>query len=68
MNWIVKADFPTPPPPTTTSLYSVKSLEAAIAPAGHITHQLTHLTTPKMVVGHPRPAARDSIPPQPNQR
>lgn len=22
MNWIVSADFPTPPPPTTTSLYS----------------------------------------------
>lgn len=22
INWIVKHDFPTPPPPTTTSLYS----------------------------------------------
>lgn len=30
MNWIVSADFPTPPPPTTTSLYSVKSLLVAI--------------------------------------
>ena len=23
MNWMVRADFPTPPPPTTTSLYSL---------------------------------------------
>ena len=23
MSWIVKADLPTPPPPTMTSLYSV---------------------------------------------
>ena len=52
MNWIVRADFPTPPPPTTTSLYSVKSFEAAIASAYkrqiHIhTHSLDHTQTVK---------------------
>ena len=29
-NWIVRADLPTPPPPTTITLYSVRSLDAAM--------------------------------------
>jgi hypothetical protein len=34
MNWIVRADFPTPPPPTTTSLYSRKNCACRSGPAG----------------------------------
>ena len=34
MNWMVRADLPTPPPPTTTSLYSVRSLDAAMLLCG----------------------------------
>ena len=30
-NWIVKADFPTTPSPTTTSLYSIRSLLTGMA-------------------------------------
>jgi hypothetical protein len=30
MSWMVKHDFPTPPPPTTTSLYSRRNLEAIV--------------------------------------
>jgi hypothetical protein len=30
MSWMVKQDFPTPPPPTTTSLYSRRNCRALV--------------------------------------
>lgn len=32
ISWMVKQDFPTPPPPTTTSLYSLKNYEQQRGP------------------------------------
>jgi hypothetical protein len=36
ISWMVKQDFPTPPPPTTTSLYSRRNYSGEVMVVSHM--------------------------------